>query len=317
MKIHIAAIGITGLPLLALAAAVGQLETFDGGLNGWVAYDMVNEQNAASLTAESGILKLSYPVQGTPGIPETHVVRADAGASAAQFVGDYMSAGTAAFSFRVKPESDAAISVLLQNSDAHRRWSYAVTGLPLGEWSTVVVSVDPEQLAAVHSGGTPDQLIEDLQNVTWMGVLIERSSSMSEHVTWLDDFRLIGPGEDFAAWMAAATDSVAWKTEMLPTADFDGDGMVNRDEFIAGTDGADASDVFMLDAITRTGTGIPLRWRSVAGRSYRVFRASQPAGNYVNISGDLTGTPPENEYTDVTAEGPGPWFYKIDVSRSE
>jgi len=297
------------------AALVSTPETFDGGLNGWVAYDMINERNSSSLTLESGELKLRYRQQSRPNPPEEHVVRADGNASAGRFTGDYIKGGVTAFSFRIKPESDAKLTVLFQNDAARRRWRYELPVLPQGVWSTVVVSVDPAKLEAVHSGGSSDQLIEDLKNVSWIGVLAVRDSSMAEQVTWLDDFRMVGPGEEFAVWMEEAIGDSGWQVEMLPDADFDGDGMINSDEFVAGTGVADRDDVFSIEISGSGESGVPLRWKSKSGRVYEVLRALQVDGDYETIHVGMLASPPENSYTDLTATGKGPWFYKIKVSR--
>ncbi len=52
--------------------------------------------------------------------------------------------------------------------------------------------------------------------------------------------------------------------------DSDGDGFTNGDELLAGTDMGDPSSFFHATSIESTAAGILLKWRAVAGRTYRI-----------------------------------------------
>jgi hypothetical protein len=61
--------------------------------------------------------------------------------------------------------------------------------------------------------------------------------------------------------------------------DFDGDGMVNIDETVSGTDPVSAGSVFQLDQAVVAGGELQLSWPVVAGRSYTLMeRASLGSG---------------------------------------
>jgi len=70
----------------------------------------------------------------------------------------------------------------------------------------------------------------------------------------------------------------AWEIEHLlapgsaadATADADGDGAANLDEYRAGTHPRDPGSRFIIDQAVPAGAGIQLTWRSVAGRRYQV-----------------------------------------------
>jgi hypothetical protein len=57
-----------------------------------------------------------------------------------------------------------------------------------------------------------------------------------------------------------------------PTNDYDGDGVNNSNEYIAGTSPVNAADFFVLDDLVLSGTNIQLTWPSKLVRTYRVER---------------------------------------------
>lgn len=99
-----------------------------------------------------------------------------------------------------------------------------------------------------------------------------------------------GPGEVARRDLLAGTDSCGdglpdeWKwwvvhssggaftniTEILPDDDFDGDGMTNREEYLAGTDPTWDVDVFAIEELWRHGEWIELGWYTVPGMTYRL-----------------------------------------------
>ena len=81
--------------------------------------------------------------------------------------------------------------------------------------------------------------------------------------------------------------------------DTDRDGMVNIDEFIAGTDptNPDSDLSFMTTDFTPTTREIVLHWPSVADRSYTVSRTTNFLEGFTVIATNLVATPTLNVYT--------------------
>lgn len=93
--------------------------------------------------------------------------------------------------------------------------------------------------------------------------------------------------------------------------DEDGDGFVNWNEYVAGTDPTNAASLLKAGA-ARQGAGLVLSWPSVAGKRYRVGRAEQLPGPFTDAGGDLPATPPVNTYTDSPPAAPT-LFYRVGV----
>jgi hypothetical protein len=123
-----------------------------------------------------------------------------------------------------------------------------------------------------------------------------------------------GPGSEI---------SYAWLQQYgLPTdgsadfADADHDGMSNWQEWIAGTDPTNALSVLRLLPPALNGANITLTWLSVPGVNYFLERSAnltEPTPLFTTITTDITGQPGRTAYTDTTAIGRGPFFYRVGV----
>jgi hypothetical protein len=137
--------------------------------------------------------------------------------------------------------------------------------------------------------------------------------------------RVVGVSVDIGAYEFQTPGSILpypWLLQCgLPTdgsADFtdpDGDGLNNWQEWRAGTIPTDAlSALRMLSAVPGP-SGVSVTWQSVANRSYLVQRAAAlgapPA--FLTIQSNISGNAGTTTYTDTTASGNGPFFYRVGV----
>jgi subtilisin family serine protease len=97
--------------------------------------------------------------------------------------------------------------------------------------------------------------------------------------------------------------------------DPDHDGASNLAEWIAGTNPTNASSCLRLLAPSATATnGITIRWPSVAGKTYRLERATNLlAGFNAVVRSNITATPPANSEADTAILPSNARYYRIRV----
>lgn len=102
--------------------------------------------------------------------------------------------------------------------------------------------------------------------------------------------------------------------DRIASADSDGDGFTNAQEYALGTDPKDRRSRFEVTSITRNGGDTVVEWASVAGKKYRLYASPslanpdwQPVG-----SGVKTATGSRESDTDVSRSGSS-CFYRIQL----
>jgi len=98
--------------------------------------------------------------------------------------------------------------------------------------------------------------------------------------------------------------------------DDDGDEFPDWKELQAGTNPTNASSLFQIASFSNTlAGGASLRWTSVTGRTYRVWRATNLLVGFDTIlTNNIPGNPPFNYYTDLTATVEAKYFYRVTVT---
>ena len=128
------------------------------------------------------------------------------------------------------------------------------------------------------------------------------------------EFQGAGAGE-FIGWLqqnGLATDGSA------DFSDSDGDGMNNWQEWIAGTNPTNALSRLLLSA-TPGSSGVSVTWPSTSSRTYFIERSTNLAAlpAFATLVTNLPGQNGMTTYTDSTAIGPGPFFYRVGVQGPE
>ncbi len=308
------------------AAVLSRLETWAGtNTSGWVAYDLVNEvvvtdskkvmvtNQAMAVVFKSYFDRFGNALMPMP--PEKYLIKAGIEASGGLFVGDYLSNGVATVSFRIYCDYPTEAWLAFRNENSPRWWQLGLGLQETGKWQTVTVPILPSVLRELRGATDWNAFEADLRNVTWVGVIIRRNSSLNGQMVKIDDFSLSGPGADFAAWMAQYEGSGTWgdsKTP-LPGGDLDGDGVVNSDEWVAGTSAGDSNDCLRLSIELGNTKGTRLRWNAKAGRVYNLWRSTDLNQGFNKIGDDVV-VPSSAEVTTVEDDNAmGPVFYRLDV----
>lgn len=94
--------------------------------------------------------------------------------------------------------------------------------------------------------------------------------------------------------------------------DTDGDGVLDGDEVPAGTNPNQAGDAFRItsfaaktgDFIMAVGTPYEVKWSSVAGKTYSVFRTTNLLSGFLILQSNVLATPPVNTFIDTLPPEP-------------
>ncbi len=139
--------------------------------------------------------------------------------------------------------------------------------------------------------------------------------------------RIVGGTVDVGAYefqTPISTISYAWLQQYgLPisantdASDADGDLMNNWQEWRSGTNPTDALSILQMLSPTGYVSGVTVSWQSVSGVSYFLQRSSdlstQPP--FSTVQSNLVGQPNTTSYTDTSAIGAGPFFYRVGIQQ--
>lgn len=100
------------------------------------------------------------------------------------------------------------------------------------------------------------------------------------------------------------------------TADPDGDGLKNGDEFAAGTNPTDPESVLKLLTITpdSSGSKVTLGWRSAASIAYRIESAASVLGPWTQVGDPISGAEGVTQRDIPSTPGQAERFFRIRVS---
>jgi hypothetical protein len=111
---------------------------------------------------------------------------------------------------------------------------------------------------------------------------------------------------------ADPNDALRTRADIIPTGDFDRDGLSNYGEQVAGTSAVNADSVLAVSSVEeRTENRFVLQWHSVADRTYAVHSTTNLSVSFSLLLGGIAADPPMNSYTTTVSTARS--FYMIEV----
>lgn len=230
-------------------------------------------------------------------------------------------------SFRLLPHDvpPSAVRLYLHSEASGNMWYITLPKPTKGKWTNYSVPVKHSEGWASGTANSEAQFLLDVESIDWVGVYVRRHGTPKTQNYSIDDFTI----RAYAIDDIRDTDSDgmpdAWELKYGldiedpadAALDNDDDGMTNLEEYRAGTDPNSTASQFILQIqVQRYGDeiqGAVLRWNSIFGRTYSVWRGTNMVIGLTNLQSGIPGTPPKNIFTDNTATNNIPYFYRVSV----
>jgi hypothetical protein len=123
--------------------------------------------------------------------------------------------------------------------------------------------------------------------------------------------------------LPTSTISYAWLQQydlpidpLTDTADPDGDGLNNWQEWRCATDPTNALSILRLLTPVTAGTHVTVSWQSVFGMNYFLERSTNLAASplFTPLATNIVAESSTITYADTNALGSGPFFYRVGVN---
>lgn len=115
-------------------------------------------------------------------------------------------------------------------------------------------------------------------------------------------------GETFAEWSQRYFGNL-----VSQTADADGDGKTNYQEYLSGTDPKNPASRLFVKAFVKNAGGVTFSWDSISGKTYTVERSTNLT-TWTLLQNNVAGTAGVATFTDPNTTGNPKLFYRVIVN---
>ena len=117
------------------------------------------------------------------------------------------------------------------------------------------------------------------------------------------------------AWRLAHFGTIDNTGNAADSADPDGDGWTNAQEFASGTDPNDRTSLLKVDQMKISGSDLLLSFPTVSGKTYRVERSDTlQTGSWATVQADIPGTGGTVQVADAAGAAQPKRFYRIVIT---
>lgn len=252
------------------------------------------------------------------------------------FMGDYITSGVKSVKYRIRSDlactKPAGVMLTLRARTSGRIWRNTNVNIStiVGQWVTNAVNFTME--GGWTRDGTGDKAAmwaEDIRDVEYIGIRIDQNGKEAKTYV-VGDFALldidgsvIGEADlvpeyvlNYFKGLYGVSDSSQITDEMKNT-DSDEDGMSDWLELLAGTNPQDANSVFAAELEDDPDVeGVTVSWPCITSGVYTLMRTENLMDGFAPLISGLIPTPEQAQagvmsYTDSSATGNGPYFYKV------
>lgn len=277
------------LSIDAQAAVSGTTATFDtaGSVDGWE-----SDNAMVPLSNPGGWLETEFVARFGPSLSETCRTLATSNTLDGALTGNFVKSGIAEITFDFRAvEACPSFLELRILSGSGREWYRRLEVTQAGDWVTFSVPVAFKERWADRPEPDEQMFWNDMRDVRQVAVYVSRSARWEAEHYRVDNFSVKnGPGRDS-----------------------DQDGMNDLLEVSAWTDPYSAASLLKITSGHCGDDGVVVKWASVTGPTYAIYSTTNLLNGFLPLASGLPSTPPENVYTDMTATGMGPYFYRIAV----
>ncbi|MCF7676295.1 MAG: hypothetical protein K9N23_02400 [Akkermansiaceae bacterium] len=230
--------------------------------------------------------------------------------SPAAWAGDWR--GYESVAFDLKIISGTALlepGTMLAVISVHGTMMHEITAPPtLGQWNHYEFALNP-----VAFGVTPEEFNTIMRDVTMLAIRAEWINYSETEA--LDNVRLSKAPEAYWLWLASYLDAAALadESQSAKTADPDGDGASNWDEYLALTVPTDPQSRFTATAQAAGPGGFVIEYPTRSGRVYQVWKSTDPSapGSWTAVGPMVPGDDHIKTHADPATEPAA--FFRVGV----